>query len=140
VRREVPTRGHVLPHWLLELHRAEAEGRALVAADPARARSELLAGDVIPGSQHVTVVVSIDHSLAAVTDGFASPLPLAELESSVRGADELQGVTFTEVTVADARARLDGGLAGEQLLNPPFESDEWPSTRPLVEWVARRLA
>jgi hypothetical protein len=94
---------------------------------------------VVPGGQHVTVVVSIDHSLDAVTDGFASPLPLSELESSVREAAAGQDVTFGEVSVADARARLDAGLAGEQLLNPPFESDEWPSTRPLVEWVARRL-
>jgi hypothetical protein len=40
---------------------------------------------------------------------------------------------------ADARARIVEGIARAALVVPPFESQTWPASRPLVEWVARQL-
>ena len=56
-------RGHPLPRWLVDLHRAEPVDRAVELSTPFRVVDELLVGVVLPGGQPVTALVRIDNEL-----------------------------------------------------------------------------
>ena len=62
--REVAARGHVLPRWLAELHRAASTVRVVQMRHVLGDGDNVMVGLRLPGGQKLPAVVYIDHNLA----------------------------------------------------------------------------
>ena len=141
VDREVAARRHPFPSWLTRLDeirpvRAVQMGHVLGDGENVALGVHLPAGDM-------TVLVYVDHNMGTVVkDAFVIDAPIAEVVArldSLLGA-ESPGETFTrEITLADARAKIDDAVRFGRITYPPFETETWPAVRPLVEWMLRLL-
>jgi hypothetical protein len=73
------------------------------------------------------------------------PLGLLALASTLltvvdpRQVDNEPDTTFTELDLADARARVTEAIERAAITYPPLVTETWPACRPLVEWVVRHL-
>lgn len=140
IRRELADRPHKPPRWLRRLAPPRVV-RALEMSHVLRDGDNVML-DVRTGNDDVlTALVYIDHNLGTlVKDAFVVDEPLATLEDRFRelAADE-PDTTFTELDLADARARISEAIELAAITYPPLESETWPACRPVVEWVLRHL-
>ncbi len=138
-RREVASRGHVLPAWLDGLHIARAD-RAVELVHVLGDSDNVMVGVRLPGGHELSVVVTVDHNMGAlVSDAFAVPKPLPELIAQMTEANANPDITCNDIDPADARARISEAVKFGAISFPPCETDSWPACRPLVEWVTRLL-
>lgn len=97
--------------------------------------------DIVLGlSQRVpaALVAQVDRNAGIVSDAFAVPVPVHEvLDRFMAAAPE--GVELEELSLADARARLEGPIDLGDIMIPPAEGDTWPAARPLLRMLCRRL-
>lgn len=101
---------------------------------------DIMLGTRLPGGHELTCVVYVDHNLGSlVKDAFVVPAPLSELLEVSRQAAEDPDTFWEDLSLADAHAWIDAGIARAAMTYPPFESDTWPACRAIVEWVARTL-
>ena len=140
ILRELADRPHKPPRWLRRLSPPRVV-RALEMSHVLGDGDNLLL-DVRTGNDDaLAVLVYIDHNMGTlVKDAFAVEEPLSVLEGQFREltADE-PDTTFTELDLADARARISEAIELSSITYPPLESETWPACRPLVEWVLRHL-
>jgi hypothetical protein len=136
LRRDITDRGHRLPRWLVELHRAEPVDRAVQLSSPFRIADELLVGVTVPGGHALTAAVWVDNELGSraaevAVYGTHLDVVLHHLE------DELvEDATVVEVEPGDARARLTDALDKPPLPNLLGDDEpEWHRLRPLVTWL-----
>jgi Domain of unknown function (DUF6398) len=140
VRREVGTRGHVLPHWLAELDRDTAVTGVMEMRHVLGDGEDVLLGVRMPGGSELTVAVYVDHNMGTLTkDAFVVAEPLPALVGQLRGLDDDPDTTFTDLEPSSARARIGEAIHLWSISMPPIETDTWPACRPLVEWAARML-
>jgi hypothetical protein len=139
IRREIAQRAHALPRWLTDLGSTTVDGvveMIHVLGDGDNIMIELNLAD---GSA-MSVVVYIDHNMGTlVKDAFAVPEPLDALIQTMRAVGDDQDTTWTDLTPADARARIRDAVEQGAITFPPFETDSWPACRPLVEWAIEML-
>ncbi len=101
----------------------------------------------VPGSSGLTVDVYVDHNIGTfVKDAFVVPEPL---DTMLRRMDDLltePGTTTTDLSLADAKAKLTDALANPLSNGLLFDDRDdvdddrtWPRSRPVVEWVMRAL-
>ena len=96
---------------------------------------ELVIGLRLDGGHELTIAVYIDHNLwSSVVDAGAIPEPIDEVLARV--AQSSSDTDVFEITLADARVRLEDALA-----RPTFapNTDTWPLYRALVQWLVGRL-
>jgi hypothetical protein len=139
VRRDAADRGHPLPRWLVELHRAEPVVRAVELSTVFRAADELVVGVTVPGGHCLTAVVRVDNELGfRVVDGrlYAQPLD-AVVERAADDGDP--DVRMRDVAPADARARLIAALRDPDLDTLSGMNTPWQQLRPLVRWLVTVL-
>lgn len=111
-----------------------------------------LAGDnhmlelTLPGEVRVTLVVYVARKPRPwVKDAFFVPDRLTEVERRFATLLTSDGVSpegaIRTLDPAQARAALEDALAGAEVVPPkdPEEDDQWPMSRPLVEFVLSRL-
>jgi hypothetical protein len=140
VRREVAARGHVLPRWLADLHRAEPAGTVFEIVHALGDGDNILVGVQLPGGYQLTAVVYVDHNMGTVAkDGFVVPGSADKLVEQMLDIAADPDVTARELDPADARARITEAVGAGASMYPPFENDTWPACRPLVEWVVALL-
>jgi hypothetical protein len=138
--REVADRAHSLPGWLVELHRAEPADEVLEIVDPHGDGTQVLLDVTLLGGHAITAVVVIDVNVGdAVVDALIMPVGMDDAVEEMLTTWDDPDVTATPLAPADARARLAAGIVFGDFLDPPFESETWPSARPLVEWILRML-
>ena len=137
-RRALPARPHPLPDWLAGLggtsvYRAVESSHVLGDGD-----SVLLAARM-PGRE-LTAVIYIDHNLGTVVkDAFPAPSPVSDVAGRMREAMDDPDVRFADIGLADARARVAQAIELGAMTFPPFETETWPASRPLTEWLLRLL-
>jgi hypothetical protein len=140
IRRELTGRPHKPPRWLRRLAPTRVVGALEMSHVLGDGSNVLL--DVRTGTDHpMTVLVYIDHNLGTlVKDAFVVDEPLANMEDRFRelSANE-PDTTFTDLDLADARARITEAIELAAITYPPLETESWPACRPLVEWVLRHL-
>lgn len=141
VHREIARRGHPLPDWLSGLARATAEPRAFEVTHTLRDGDNVLISVTLPGGHTLTAVVYIDHNMGTlVKDAFALSEPLDDIVEhlgTAAGADP--DMTTRPLDPADARARIGEAAELTAMIYPPIETDTWPSSRALVEWMTGLL-
>jgi hypothetical protein len=138
VRREVTDRGDVLPRWLVQLDSSRPT-RVLSIEHVLGDGDQILLGVELPDGRPLSASVYVDHNMGTVVkDAFVVPTdPQAAVEILQEDFDP--DVTVRALHPADARARLTESIEHGALIYPPIESDTWPSTRPLVEWMVSLL-
>lgn len=140
VRREVGERGHALPGWLQELAATTATPRVVEVVHVLGDGDNVLVGARLPDGRHLTAVVYIDHNAGTVVkDAFVVPAPVDELVEQLLEVADDPDTQARDIAAADARARIAEAVEHGARVVPPFESDTWPSCRPLVEWMAALL-
>lgn len=88
----------------------------------------------------LTAVIYIDHNLGTVVkDAFPAPSPVSDVVGSMREAMDDPDVRFADIGLADARARVAPAIESGAITFPPFETETWPASRPLIEWLLRLL-
>ncbi len=139
IRRELAGRGDRLPEWLARLGQAEVfRVREMVHV--------LGDGDDVDiavrfaGGAELTAVVYIDHNMGTlVKDAFVVPESLAGLEALMRAKADDPDTVWRDLDPADARVRVTEAIERAAMTVPPLETDSWPASRPIVEWLTRRL-
>ncbi len=140
IRREITSRAHTLPRWLVDLSRAEPVERVVEVVHVLGDGDDIVLGVRLPGGQELSIVVYIDHNLGTVVkDGFVVPEPLPALVEVICKADPGPDTTANDVDPADAKARITEAIETGAITFPPLETDSWPGCRPLVEWAVRML-
>lgn len=140
VRRELADRDHVLPRWLQELADSTPAERVVEVVHVLGDGDNILVGTRLPGGDEITAVIYIDHNAGRVVkDGFVVPLPIDELVEQMLTVADDPDTEARDISPADARVRITEGIENGALTYPPYESDSWPASRPLIEWMTAML-
>jgi Domain of unknown function (DUF6398) len=137
-RRALAARADPLPDWLARLGEAEVY-RAVECTHVLGDGENVLLGARLPGHE-LTAVTYIDHNLGTVVkDAFPVPGPIGQVAKHLRKAADDPDTTVRDIGLADARARVAQAVETGAITFPPFETDTWPASRPLTEWLLRLL-
>jgi hypothetical protein len=137
-RRALAARPHPLPDWLARLGEA-CVNRVVESTHVLGDGDNVLLGARLPGYE-LTAVIYIDHNLGTVVkDAFPVPSPVTDVVGRLRGAADDPDVMFRDVGLADARARVAHAIEVGAITFPPFETETWPASRPLTEWLLRLM-
>jgi hypothetical protein len=137
-RRALATRPHPPADWLVGLGEASVY-RAMESTHVLGDGDSVLLGARLPGHE-LTAVIYIDHNLGTVVkDAFPVPSPVSEVAELMRQSADDPDVRFRDISLADARARVAAAIEVGAIMFPPFETDTWPASRPLTEWLLRLL-
>lgn len=140
VRREIGSRAHALPRWLLALDEAEPVDGVFEMRHVLGDGENLVVGVRLPGGSELCAAVYVDHNLGTlVKDAYVVPGSLPELVEQMRATADDPDTTVTELDPADARARITEAIELAAITVPPLETDTWPACRPLVEWAVGLL-
>lgn len=134
---------HALPDWLARLDQTSVD-RAVESTHVLGDGDNVMLNVRLPGHD-LTMVVYIDHNLGTVVkDGFPAPADVDGVVSRLREAADDHaagdaGVRYGDIPLADARARISPAIADGARMFPPLETETWPASRPLAEWLLRLL-
>jgi hypothetical protein len=138
-RRAVDARDDILPDWLVGLAQTSVH-RAVRMIDVFGDGEELLLGVRLADGQEMTGAVFIDHlMLSAVKDAFFVPGAIDTVLTIAEANQTDPDTSFVETDLAEAGARLRNALSGPLALYPLEDSDTWPASRALLEWIGRLL-
>jgi hypothetical protein len=139
LRNVVAARDHRLPAWLRSLGDTSVTG-AVEMVHVLGDGDDVIVGVRVPPDHELTAIVFIDHNLGSVAkDGFIVPEGLAAMVDQMRRLNDDPDTEWRTLDLADARAWLVDGIDSGACTWPRFESETWPSCRPLVEWISRLL-
>ena len=137
-RRALAARPHQLPGWLDRLGETSV-CKAVESTHVLGDGDSVLLGARLPGHE-LTAVIYIDHNLGTVVkDAFPAPGPITEVVARMREAVDDPDVRFGDISLADARTRVAEAIEVGAIMFPPLESETWPASRPLTEWLLRLL-
>jgi uncharacterized protein DUF6398 len=136
--RALASRSHPLPDWLARLGEASVY-RAAESTHVLGDGDNVLLGARLPDHE-LTAVIYIDHNLGTVVkDAFPVPGPISAVIERLREAADDPDVTVRDIGLGDARARVAEAIEVGAITFPPFETETWPASRPLTEWLLRLL-
>lgn len=156
IRRELARRDHPLPAWLQDVDPIQVS-RAVIMSHVLGDGDNVMLGASTGAGDTLTAVVYIDYNVGGlVKDAFVvdAPLPvvlkrfreITEEDDPAGWApgetpDELASpeTTFADLDLADARARIEEAIEIGAITYPPFETETWPASRPLIERLLRAL-
>ncbi len=139
VRRELAHRSHRLPDWLTGLTPARVT-RVMSTTHPFHDGENVMAEVLTDGGSVFTVLVYVDHNLGTlVKDALAIPTDLDDVRASLLAHADDPELVMVPLDPAAGRARVEQAIESALRTFPPFESENWPMSRPLVEWVCRLL-
>lgn len=127
------------PAWLGQL--AELRPVRVAAAGDVYGAEETLLVELLLDEHVFTIAAPIAlHGLPTLESAYPLEAPLDALFADIAAAPG-PPTTLTELTLADGGARLREALALHDSTIPDPEDDDpdWPSHRPLLEWVMRLL-
>jgi hypothetical protein len=137
-RRALAARPHPLPDWLARLGEASVY-RAVESTHVLGDGDNVLLGARLPGHE-LTAVIYIDHNLGTVVkDAFPAPSRISDVVGRLREAADDPDISHRDIGLADARARVAQAIETGAITFPPFETETWPASRPLTEWLLRLL-
>lgn len=137
-RRAYAARTHEVPDWLARLDETSVD-RAVESTHVLGDGENVMLNVRLPGYD-LTMVMYIDHNLGTVVkDGFPVPAGVDEVVSRLREASDDPDLRCGDISLADARARISEALENGDHMFPPLETDTWPASRALAEWLLRLL-
>ncbi len=137
-RRALAAREHPLPDWLARLGEVSVY-RAVESTHVLGDGDNVLLGARLPGHE-LTACIYIDHNLGTVVkDAFPAPGPVSDVVGRLREAADDPDISHRGLGLADARARVAQAIEVGAMTFPPFETETWPASRPLTEWLLRLM-
>jgi hypothetical protein len=137
-RRAYAASPHEVPGWLARLDETSVD-RAVESTHVLGDGENVMLNVRLPGHD-LTMVVYIDHNLGTVVkDGFPAPAGVDEVVSRLREASDDPDLRYGDIPLADARARISEAIEQGGYMFPPLETETWPASRPLAEWLLRLL-
>lgn len=137
--RVVAERNEELPRWLAELSQATAY-RAVVMSHVLGDGIELLVAVRLEDGQELTCAAHIDHlMMSELSDAFFVPGPIDEVLTVAKASNNDPDTSFADLDLADVGAGLDEAFDLNLMLGVEEETETWPSSRALVEWLTRLL-
>ena len=137
-RRALAARPHPLPDWLARLGEASVY-RATESTHVLGDGDSVLLGARLPGYE-LTAVIYIDHNLGTIVkDAFTVPGSIDEVSERMREIADDPDVRLADISLADARVRVAEAIEVGAIMFPPVETETWPASRPLTEWLLRLL-
>ncbi|WP_166979800.1 DUF6398 domain-containing protein [Paramicrobacterium fandaimingii] len=134
VRRDLTARKSPVPGWLRRLDEVRPY-RAIAATHVLGDGENIIVGVDLPGRHELTILIYIDHNLGTlVKDAFLIEQPLSEVITHWSSIDN-DSADLAEISLADARARVEQAIAVGAMTFPPLETETWPMIRPLTEWI-----
>jgi hypothetical protein len=138
-RRAVEVRNDTLPEWLVGLGDTSVH-RAVRMTDVFGDGEELLLEIRLADGQEMTGAVFIDHlMLSEVKDAFFVPETIDTVLTIAKANQTDPDTSFVETDLSEAGARLHKALNGPLAMYTVEESDTWPASRALLEWIGRLL-
>lgn len=134
---ELSQRSQPMPLWLKDIRQTSVT-KAVVVSAAADLGEDVILGIEWAGVGEAAFLTYIDHAAGTVVkDAFPAPMSVADtvvhLESM---ADEDEDdVEFEDVDLGVARILIEDALEHGDDLGVEFESDTWPSSRPILEWL-----
>lgn len=126
------------PDWMAGLDKVEVIGAGRVV-DALHDSDDFVVHVRVAGAD-LSAVLLVDFNLGTmVKDAFAIPVGLDGFAEFWAEHAEPGAGTIVPLPPADARAWIEEAIATGDQTWPPMESDSWPASRPLVEWVLRQL-
>ena len=139
LERVLAARSDHLPAWVHGLRGAEAY-RTLQMTHLLGDGDNVIVGLRLPTGEELTAIVYIDHNMGTlVKDAFVVPEPIDELVAFMQTRIDDPDTTITDLHPADARTRITDAIEVGAITFPPVETDTWPASRPLVEWMVSLL-
>jgi hypothetical protein len=141
VAREIVDRAHALPRWLADLSRTAPAPEAVEVTHVLGDGDDVLVAVTLPDGHVITAVVFVEHNLGTIVkDAFVVSGSLDEIVASVGEAGGHDpDLVARPLDPADARARITEAIETGARMFPPYETDTWPSSRALVEWMTAML-
>ncbi|MGH3278330.1 MAG: DUF6398 domain-containing protein, partial [Trebonia sp.] len=137
-RRAYAASPHGVPDWLARLDETSVD-RAVESTHALGDGENVMLNVRLPGHD-LTMVLYIDHNLGTVVkDGFPAPAGVDEVVSRLREASDDPDMRYADISLADARARISEAMEKGGHMFPPLETETWPASRPLAEWLLRLL-
>ncbi len=137
-RRAYAASPHEVPDWLARLDETSVD-RAVESRHVLGDGENVMLNVRLPGHD-LAMVIYIDHNLGTVVkDGFPVPASVDEVVSRLREASDDPDMRYGDISLADARARISEAVEKGGHMFPPLETDTWPASRPLAEWLLRLL-
>jgi hypothetical protein len=128
-----------LPDWLTDLCKVECY-RAVEMTHILGDGDNVILGVRLANGQEFTCSVYIDHNVGTlVKDAMVIPEPIATVIAQYQQVTDDPDTRWDDISLPDARARIDAAIAVATATNPPFETESWPGCRALVEWVTRAM-
>jgi hypothetical protein len=135
IRRALGQRRHPLPHWLAGLAPLRPVG-TYVMTHVLGDGDNLLVGVVTAAGDPLTAVVYVDHNLGTlVKDAFVIDETLQDTVARYQARVDDPDLAITPIDPADARERIVEAIATAAMTFPPFETETWPGSRALIEWM-----
>ena len=137
--RALAARADRLPGWLARLGETSVN-RVVVSTHVLGDGDNVLLGVRLAGHE-LTAVVYIDHNVGTVVkDAFPVPGSVTDVVARMReAAGDDPDISHRDIGLADARARVAEAIEVGANTFPPFETETWPASRPLTEWLLRLL-
>lgn len=132
----VEQRDLAVPTWLRNLD--EIHPVRAVSVGDAFGENETIFIEVATPVDSFTLAVAIFHNGPMLEDAYAIPLSFAGALAELGHHDPL-GLVRSEIPLANTRARVEGALALTRITVPPVETESWPGTGPLLEWMLRLM-
>jgi len=142
IEAELPARRHPMPLWVRDLANDRVDVQVMRMTETLGDGENCVIGVRFASGATFTAIIFTDHNLgSAVKDAFLLPVPIDEIMGRVRSGEfEVPGPDHIGPwDGAAARATVSAAIdMGRRTIGMP-EKDDWPGTRPAVEWLLSLL-
>lgn len=136
--REITQRAHRLPRWLTDLTPLRPTD-AMRISDVYGDTEDIVVGVQTLAGDHLTAMVQIDRNSGnLLIDAFVIDQPVAHVRERMAGMGQ-PDLHATDMDLADTRARLEDAIRWSGMTVPMVETETWPASRALVEWLIQAL-
>ncbi len=142
IEAELPARRHPMPLWVRDLANDRVDIQVMRMTESLGDGENCVIGARFASGAAFTAIIFTDHNWgSAVKDAFLVPAPMDEVMGRVQ-AGEVEGPGPDYIGPWDgavARATVATAIEqGRRTIGMP-EQDDWPATRPAVEWLLSLL-
>jgi len=138
VVRDLGTPNVLLPAWLHQLGKIEIVAAEQVT-EQMRDGYEVIIHARLAGYD-LTAVTFIDFNLGGIVkDTFVTDRPIESFNELWKQHADTRHTTLEALPLAEARAWINGAIELGARTWPTIETEDWPASRPLLEWLLRHL-
>ncbi|MFT4232974.1 MAG: hypothetical protein QM606_09400 [Leucobacter sp.] len=137
ILRAVEGRGLAVPSWLHRIDQVQPV-RAVSISD-VFGENETIFVEIATPIDSFTLAIAIFHNGPLLEDAYAIPLSFAAALAEIGLHDDELAIVRSELPLAGTRARVEQALRLTRMTVPPVETESWPGTGPLLEWMLRLM-